>query len=123
MTLFLLTVKACAACSRHRRARRGPVAGPNFYSPGFGRTYAKLDAWAQTRVLRYGKIGLKADAGPKLEPTLKRVIKTLEAGDLAWSAHCRGSFMAPSRIALVDFLTSAGAHVSTVAPYVYADEL
>lgn len=68
------------------------------------------------------QIGLKADL-VAVEPTTEGVIKTLEAGDLKGrriAVQLYGS--EPNRL-LVDFLTQAGAHVSTVAPYVYADDV
>ena len=68
------------------------------------------------------QIGLKADL-VALEPTTEGVIKTLEAGDLAGRRIAVQLYGTEPNRLLVDFLTSAGAHVSTVAPYVYADDV
>lgn len=68
------------------------------------------------------QIGLKADL-VAVEPTTEGVIKTLEAGDLSGRRIAVQLYGTEPNRLLVDFLAHAGAHVSTVAPYVYADDV
>lgn len=68
------------------------------------------------------QIGLKADL-VAVEPTTEGVIKTLEAGDLAGRRVAVQLYGTEPNLPLIDFLTGAGARVSSVAPYVYADDV
>lgn len=68
------------------------------------------------------QIGLKADL-VAVEPTTEGVIKTLAAEDLSGRRVAVQLYGTEPNRPLVDFLANAGAHVSTVAPYVYADDV
>ncbi|HEY8537267.1 MAG TPA: uroporphyrinogen-III synthase, partial [Steroidobacteraceae bacterium] len=70
------------------------------------------------RVLR--ELGLKPDIAAE-EPTTAGIIATLRAEDLAGRRIAVQLYGSEPNAPLIDFLRKAGARVTTVAPYVYAD--
>ena len=70
------------------------------------------------RALR--ELGLGSDL-PAVVPTTAGIIEALRGTDSAAAARGRAVYGAEPNRPLVEFLTAAGALVSTVAPYRYAD--
>jgi uroporphyrinogen-III synthase len=70
------------------------------------------------RVLR--ELGIKPDIAAA-EPTTAGVIAALRSEDLAGRRIAVQLYGSEPNLPLTDFLRKAGAHVTTVAPYVYAD--
>lgn len=68
------------------------------------------------------KIGLKPDVLAQ-EPTTEGVIQTLRAENLQGRRVAVQLYGTEPNVPLVTFLQEAGAQVSTVAPYVYADDV
>lgn len=68
------------------------------------------------------KIGLKSDL-IAVEPTTEGVIRTLRAEDLRNRHVAVQLYGTEPNLPLIDFLRDAGAIVSSVAPYVYADDV
>lgn len=68
------------------------------------------------------KIGLKADV-VAVEPTTEGVIKTLQAENLGGRQIAVQLYGTEPNALLMDFLSQAGARVTTVSPYVYADHV
>lgn len=68
------------------------------------------------------KLGLKADV-VAVAPTSEGVVQTLQAEDLQGRRIAVQLYGTDPNPLLIDFLTGAGAQVSTVAPYVYADDV
>jgi uroporphyrinogen-III synthase len=71
------------------------------------------------RALR--ELGLKSDIAAETPPTAG-VIDSLRTGDLSGRKVGVQLYGTEPNHLLIDFLTSAGASVTTVAPYVYADK-
>lgn len=67
-------------------------------------------------------IGLKSDL-VALEPTTEGVIRTLQAENLQGRRVAVQLYGTEPNLPLIDFLREAGAEVSSVAPYVYADDV
>lgn len=67
------------------------------------------------------RIGLKTDL-PSVEPTTDGVIRTLEGMDLQDRGIAVQLYGDDPNEKLVDFLSDRGARVSTVSPYIYADD-
>ncbi|WP_304640613.1 uroporphyrinogen-III synthase [Pseudomonas sp.] len=68
------------------------------------------------------KLGLKADV-VAVAPTSEGVVQTLQAENLRGRRIAVQLYGTDPNPLLIDFLTRAGATVSTVAPYVYADDV
>ena len=87
-----------------------------------------LSALAQMRKITRGpkparalrELGLNSDL-PAAVPTTQGVIETLRAFDLHRRRVGVQLYGAEPNVALIEFLTGAGAVVATVAPYLYAD--
>lgn len=67
-------------------------------------------------------IGLKADL-VALEPTTEGVIRTLQQDNLQGRRIAVQLYGTEPNLPLIDFLREAGAIVSSVAPYIYADDV
>lgn len=67
-------------------------------------------------------VGLKTDL-IALEPTTEGVIRTLQAEQLQGRRVAVQLYGTEPNVPLMDFLREAGAVVTTVAPYVYADDV
>jgi uroporphyrinogen-III synthase len=68
------------------------------------------------------KIGLKSDL-VAVEPTTEGVIRTLSTENLQGRRVAVQLYGTEPNLPLIDFLREAGATVSSVAPYVYADDV
>lgn len=68
------------------------------------------------------KIGSKADV-VAVEPTTEGVIKTLQAENLSGRQIAVQLYGTEPNALLMDYLAQAGARVTTVSPYVYADHV
>lgn len=68
------------------------------------------------------KLGLKADV-VAVEPTTEGVIKTLQQENLAGRHVAVQLYGTEPNAPLMDFLHQAGAHTTSVSPYVYADHV
>jgi len=68
------------------------------------------------------KLGLKADV-VAVEPTTEGVIKTLETENLAGRRIAVQLYGTEPNELLIGFLNRAGAEVSSVSPYIYADHI
>lgn len=71
------------------------------------------------RALR--ELGLKSDIAAEI-PTTEGVIASLRSQDLAGRKVAVQLYGSERNLPLIDFLQSAGAQATTVAPYVYADK-
>lgn len=69
-----------------------------------------------------GSVGLKSDL-VALEPTTDGVIRTLQDENLEGRRVAVQLYGTEPNVPLIDFLRDAGAVVSSVAPYVYADDV